>query len=114
MNEMPMKIMNVLPSLPDSYEPLAHQTGITSFLLDLREGKCDKKLRQGLMKNHLERFVGAIYRPETERESHSCHTMLPKQFDGYIWFDETKALKALEVHQPKTPLEFDETYPFGM
>jgi erythromycin esterase-like protein len=109
-----MKIMNVLPSLPDSYEYLAHQTGIESFFLDLREGKCDEKLRQELMKKRLERFIGAIYRPETERESHYCHAILPKQFDGYIWFDETNSVKALEIHQPNTPLELDETYPYGM
>jgi erythromycin esterase-like protein len=109
-----MQIMKVLPSLPDSYESLAHKTGIKSFFLDLREGKCDENLRQELMKKRLERFIGVIYRPDTERQSHYCHTVLPSQFDGYIWFDETKAVRALEVHQPKTPLENDETYPFAM
>jgi erythromycin esterase-like protein len=109
-----MKIMNVLPSLPNSYEFLAHQTGIKSFFLDLREGKCDDILRQDLMKKRLERFIGVIYRPDTERESHYCHTILPKQFDGYIWFDETTAVKALDKLQPKTALELDETYPFGL
>jgi erythromycin esterase-like protein len=109
-----MQIMKVLPSLPHSYEFLAHQTGIKSFFLDLRDGKCDENLRKQLMKKRLERFIGVIYRPDTERQSHYCHTILPNQFDGYIWFDETKAIRALEVHQPKTPLEIDETYPFGM
>lgn len=109
-----MRIMNVLPSIPGSYEFLAHQTGIKSFFLDLREGKCDERLRQELMRKRLERFIGVIYRPDTERQSHYCHTILPSQFDGYIWFDETKAVRALEVIQPKTPLENDETYPFAM
>ncbi|KAE8441327.1 hypothetical protein EG329_005522 [Mollisiaceae sp. DMI_Dod_QoI] len=109
-----MQVMNVNHSLPDSVENLAHETGIPSFLLDLRKGHCDEDLRIELMKKRLERFIGVIYRPDTERQSHYSHVVLPEQFDGYIWFDETKAVKALEVHQPKTPLEFDETYPFGM
>jgi erythromycin esterase-like protein len=109
-----MQIMNVVPSLADSYENLAHQTGIKSFFVDLRKGHCKEELREELMKKRLERFIGVIYRPDTERQSHYSHAILPEQFDGYIWFDETTAVKALEVHQPKTPLEFDETYPFGM
>jgi len=109
-----MQVMNVVPSLPDSYEFLAHQTGIKSFFLDLREGKCNEELREALMKKRLERFIGVIYRPDTERQSHYSHAILPEQFDGYVWFDETKAVRALEVHQPKTSLDFDQTYPFGV
>ena len=109
-----MQIMKVVPSLPNSYENLAHQTSINTFFIDLRKGNCKEELRQELMKKRLERFIGVIYRPDTERQSHYSHAILPDQFDGYIWFDETKAVKALEVHQPKTPLDFDETYPFGM
>jgi erythromycin esterase-like protein len=109
-----MQVMNVVPSLPDSYEFLMHQTGIKSFWLDLRAGVCDEDLRKELMKKKLERFIGVIYRPDTERQSHYSHAILPEQFDGFLWFDETKAVKALEVHQPKTPLEFDETYPWGL
>jgi erythromycin esterase-like protein len=66
------------------------------------------------MKKRLERLIGVVYWLDTERRSHYSHAILPEQFDGYIWFGETRAVKALEVHQPKTPLEFDETYPFGM
>ncbi|KAH8667585.1 putative erythromycin esterase [Tricladium varicosporioides] len=109
-----MRIMEVNPSLPDSYEMLAHQTGIPRFFLDLRKEHCNPDLRAELMKKRLERFIGVIYRPSTERQSHYSQAILPQQFDGYIWFDETKAVKALEVHQPKTPLELDETYPFGL
>lgn len=69
--------MKVLPSLPDSYEFLVRQTGIKSFFLDLREGKYDEKLRQELMKKCLGRFIGVIYRPDTERQSHYCHAILP-------------------------------------
>jgi erythromycin esterase-like protein len=109
-----MQVIKVRPSLPDSYENLAHQTGIKSFFVDLRKGKCTEELRRELMKKRLERFIGVIYRPDTERQSHYSHAILPDQFDVYIQFDETKAVMALEVHQPKAPLEFEETYPFAM
>jgi erythromycin esterase-like protein len=60
----------------------------------------------------LERFIGVIYRPETERWSHYSDAVLPRQFDAYCWFDETRALEALADHEPHhgTP----ETYPFGV
>jgi erythromycin esterase-like protein len=109
-----MEIMNLVPSLVDSYENLAHQTGIKSFFVNLRKGHGNEVLRLELMKKRLERFIGVIYRPDTERQSHYSHSILPEQFDVYIWFDETRAVKAIGVHQPETPLEFDEAYPFGI
>lgn len=109
-----MQIMNINPSLPNSVENLCHETGIKSFWLDMREGQCDENLKEVLAQKCLERFIGVIYRPDTERQSHYSHVVLAKQFDGYLWFDETAAVRALEMHQPKSPLEFDETYPFGM
>ncbi len=109
-----MQIMDINPGLKDSYELLAHQTGVESFFIDLREGQCNEELREQLSKKRLERLIGVIYRPETERQSHYSTALLPKQFDGYIWFDKTRAVKPLEVHQPKTALPFDETYPFGL
>jgi erythromycin esterase-like protein len=108
-----MHIMNVVPSLPKSYELLMHETGIKSFWLDLRTGVCNENLREELMKKRLERFIGVIYRPDTERQSHYSHAILPEQFDGFLWFDATRAVRALEAHQPKTPQELHETYPFG-
>ena len=109
-----LQIMNVSPALPNSYEELMHNTGIPSFMLDLRESRCDKRLREELMKRRLERFIGVIYRPETERASHYSSAILPKQFDALIWLDKTAAVKSFETHQPQTPVEFDETWPFGL
>jgi erythromycin esterase-like protein len=109
-----MEVMKINPALENSYEWLAHQTGLPRFYIDLRTGKCDEELREELLQKRLERFIGVIYRPQTERQSHYSAAQLPRQLDGYIWFDETKAVKPLEVHQPKTPLPFDETYPFGL
>ena len=109
-----MQIMKINPGLPNSYEELMHATGVKNFVLDLRPGHCDAKLREELMKRRLERFIGVIYRPDTERQSHYSSAILPEQFDALIWFDESQAVKALEVHQPRTALGLDETWPFGL
>ena len=82
-----MKIKRVRPSLPDSYERISHDSGIERFLLDLRAGEGEYSVRQHLMQPRLERFIGVIYRPETERRSHYSHAILPKQFDAWVWFD---------------------------
>ncbi len=109
-----MAVMKVRPGLPDSYEQLLHSTGIKNFVLDLRDGHCNEELRKELMKKRLERFIGVIYAPQTERRSHYSHALLPEQFDGLVWFDQTRHVGALEVHQPHTALEYDETWPFGV
>lgn len=110
-----MEVMAVNPSRADSWEYLAHNTGIPSFVLDLRPKEADPVLRSAIAAetNRLERFIGVIYRPDTERISHYSQAYLHNQFDGYIWFDITQAVRPLERIQPKTPLSSDETYPFG-
>jgi erythromycin esterase-like protein len=59
-----MEVKSVNPSRPDSYEWLAHGSGIDRFLLDIREGQ-HQELRNELRQARLERFIGVIYRPET-------------------------------------------------
>ena len=112
----PMQIKRVRPSLPDSYERMSHDSGIERFLLDLRPGEGGDGVRQDLMEPRLERFIGVIYRPETERWSHYSHAILPRQFDAWVWFDETRAVTPLTGEQrpgEAAPHE-DETYPFGL
>ena len=106
----PMEIKRVLPSLLDSYERLCHDAGGEAFLLDLRDG-VHPEMRQALLAPRLERFIGVIYRPETERWSHYAEASLPQQFDAYAWFDETRAVTALPT---KVREGADETYPFGL
>jgi erythromycin esterase-like protein len=106
----PMEIKQVRPSLPDSYEQVSHDAGVPHFLLDLREGR-NEPTREALRPSRLERFIGVIYRPETERWSHYSECSLPGQFDAWLWFDETKAVTPLPVTQ--RPGE-DDTYPFGL
>jgi len=107
----PMRIKPVRPSLPESYEAMAHASGVPCFLLDLRPDRSDAELGQALLEPRLERFIGVIYRPETERWSHYSECILPLQFDGYVWFDETKAVTPLPGEQRDGE---DETYPFGL
>jgi erythromycin esterase-like protein len=106
----PMQVMKVRPSMPDSYERLSHDSGVERFLLDLREGK-NEDVRTALLDSRLERFIGVIYRPDTERWSHYSEAVLPGQFDAWVWFDETCAVTPLPGEAK--PGE-DETYPFGL
>ena len=105
-----MEIKQVRPALPDSYERLSHETAIPSFLLDLR-GDGRAAVRDALRPRRLERAIGVIYRPETERWSHYFDAVLPEQFDAWVWFDETRAVTPLTTaHGHGMP----ETYPFGL
>jgi protein-L-isoaspartate(D-aspartate) O-methyltransferase len=106
----PMEVMQVRPSLPGSYERLCHDSRVSPFLLDLRED-AHPELREPLMEERLERFIGVIYRPETERWSHYAQAILPLQFDAWVWFDETHAVTPLG---PEPQAGEDETYPFGL
>src|SRR5207237_7470714 len=67
--EEPGQIKTVRPSRPDSFEALFHETGAPRFLADLRPGQSEA-LREDLGEPRLERYIGVIYRPETERMSH--------------------------------------------
>jgi len=83
----------VRPSLAHSYERLLHDTGLPAFALDLRR---TTEATEGLRVERLERAIGVIYRPETERMSHYFHAELPRQFDFVIHLDVTRALPPLE------------------
>jgi protein-L-isoaspartate(D-aspartate) O-methyltransferase len=106
----PMKVKTVRPAHAQSYERLCRDAGISRFLLDLRDGE-QEELRSVLMTARLERAIGVIYRPETELASHYFDAHLSNQFDGYVWFEETKAITPLSAgRQQGAP----ETYPFGL
>jgi erythromycin esterase-like protein len=105
-----MEIKNVRPAHPDSYERLCRDSGAPRFLADLREGHWPE-LRAELSHPRLERAIGVIYRPETELASHYFDARLPQQFDGYVWFEETRAVTPLPAEpRPGVP----DTYPFGL
>ncbi len=105
----PMEVKDVRPSHPRSYEFLCHESGVDAFLLPLRH--IDEGLRRDLKQPRLERAIGVIYRPETELASHYFQAVLPKQFDEYLWLDQTTAVTPLETHEL---IGVPETYPFGV
>ncbi|HEX6978197.1 MAG TPA: protein-L-isoaspartate(D-aspartate) O-methyltransferase [Alphaproteobacteria bacterium] len=106
----PMEVKQVRPSRPDSYEYLCRESVDAPFLLDLRpDGRRD--LLRTLFRNRLERAIGVIYRPETERMSHYFDAVLPRQFDAWVWFPETRAVTPLPVPQTEGTRD---TYPFGL
>jgi protein-L-isoaspartate(D-aspartate) O-methyltransferase len=106
-----MEIKNVRPSHRDSYERLCKDSGVGRFMMDLREGRNAPEINTALSEPRLERAIGVIYRPETELASHYFDARLPAQFDGYVWFEETRALTPLPA-QPREGVP--ETYPFGL
>jgi erythromycin esterase-like protein len=106
----PMEIKTVRPAHPESYESLCRDSGVERFLVDLRAGVWPE-LRDELNYPRLERAIGVIYRPETELASHYFEARLPRQFDGYVWFNETRAVTPLPA-EPRAGAP--ETYPFGL
>jgi protein-L-isoaspartate(D-aspartate) O-methyltransferase len=106
----PMQVKTVRPALAGSYERLCHEAGHPRFLMPLRE-IASPALRTGLMQPRLERAIGVIYRPETELQSHYFEAVLPRQFDEYIWFDETSAIRPLKTTELQ---DLPDTYPFGL
>lgn len=83
----------VRPSLAGSYGALFHETGVPNFLLPLRNGG---KLSDELAQARLERAIGVIYLPQTERQSHYFRARLAQQFDAVIHFDVTSAVEPLK------------------
>jgi erythromycin esterase-like protein len=100
----------VRSALQGSYEALFHQTGIPAFLLSLR----DSGVMRALNKPLLERAIGVIYRPETERLSHYFHSQMAGQFDAVIHLDRTKALIPFERTSAWEAGEVPDTYPFAV
>lgn len=108
--DAPMEIKTLLPALPKSYERLCHDTGLPGFLLPLGQA-ADSEVGSGLLKPRLERAVGVIYRPETELASHYFKAELARQFDEYIWVDQSRAVTVLDTRQLEG---MPDTYPFGL
>jgi len=107
----------VNPSRGDSIEAVLHATGLRRFLLPLRD---DARLARVFESPLLERAIGVIYRPDTERQSHYFHAQVARQFDALIHIDRTRAVEPLEADAPWTSGraahvgEAPETYPQGL
>lgn len=122
--DQPAERKRVQPGLNNSYEALFHQAAqeIGDFALDLRQ----IEVREALAQPRLQRAIGVIYRPDTERLSHYFQAHLPQQFDAILHYDETHALEPLEPsdvwqrgEHPNNQAhalagEVPETYPSGV
>ncbi len=115
--DLPAHRRRVRPGLAGSFEALFHEVDVPRFLLRLRDVDYGGDADEVLEAQRLERAIGVIYRPETERWSHYFDAHLASQFDAVLHFDETRALEPLErtprweqgeTHEPP------ETYPFGV
>jgi erythromycin esterase-like protein len=102
----PAETKRVGPGLAGSYEALFHETGLSRFLVM-------PPAVHELGAPRLQRAIGVIYRPETERQSHYFGATLADQFDAMIHIDETRAISPLETRS-EHPEEAPETYPTGM
>jgi protein-L-isoaspartate(D-aspartate) O-methyltransferase len=110
-----MKVMQVRPSHKDSYERLFHHVKADNFLLPLRNtimrNPVQATTRKNLLVERLQRAIGTTYDPEDELKKHYSYASLPRQFDEYIWFDETRAVKPLNR---ETLRGVPDTFPFGL
>ena len=109
--EEPAERKRVREALPESYEYLFHDTGIERFFLNLRD---DQHLKEALAEPRLERAIGVIYLPQTERMSHYFESHLSQQFDAVLHFDETRAVEPLERSALWKTGEVPETFPFSV
>jgi len=109
--DAPVERKRVNPALPDSYETLFHQAGVPAFWLPLRERS---GASAALRDPRLERAIGVIYRPETERASHYFRARLADQFDAVIHIDRTRAVEPLERTVAWQRGEPPETYPTAL
>jgi erythromycin esterase-like protein len=107
----PAERKRVRPALSGSVENLFHATGLERFLLLMKDHSfAEAALREPL----LERAIGVIYRPETERQSHYFRARVSKQFDAVIHIDETRAVEPLERTAGWEEGEAPETFPTGI
>jgi erythromycin esterase-like protein len=107
----PAQRMQVRDALDGSVEALFHEVGIHDFMLDLvTPTTVSAALRAPL----LERAIGVIYRPETERQSHYFHARIAQQFDAVLHYDRTRAVEPLERSPLWSREEAPETYPSAL
>lgn len=104
----PPRVKNVIPSRSDSWERIILDAGRSRSLIDWRG---DDELAAALASRRLERAIGVIYRPGTERASHYFDAHLSRQFDALVWFEETSPVTPLTGAPPEGEPDL---YPFGL
>ncbi|MGE5623238.1 MAG: erythromycin esterase family protein [Bacillota bacterium] len=109
--DSPAELKTVRESAADSFERLFHNTHVPGFFLPIRGAQRAQEL---LSEGRMERAIGVIYLPETERLSHYFHAWLARQFDAVIHFDETHGLQPLDLSPYWSHEEVPDTYPYGV
>ncbi|WP_374570676.1 erythromycin esterase family protein [Phenylobacterium sp.] len=104
----PVRIKDILPSRRGSWEHAFLQAGHPRALVDWRR---DRELAAALSRPRLERAIGVIYRPQTELQSHYFNARLSRQFDAFLWFEETAPVTPLAGAPPEGAPDI---YPFGV
>src|SRR5205085_4185994 len=105
--DAPAERKKVRPAMEGSYELLFHDFGEGNFYLPLRGNRSAERLDDPM----LERAIGVIYMPQSERVSHYFHASLPRQFDAILHYDTTRAVEPLERWELDHTREMPETYP---
>jgi erythromycin esterase-like protein len=106
----PREIKTVRPALPESFEALFHDADLPAFALDLRH----PPLARALASPRLQRAIGVIYLPRSERASHYVEAVLPRQFDAVVHVDVTRALVPLAATAPAADDDVPETFPTAL
>lgn len=109
--DAPAERKRVVPALEASHEALFHRAGIGDFYLDLAPGT---EAAEVFSAERLERAIGVIYQPRTERVSHYFHARMAGQFDAVLHFDETRAVEPLDDTSVREAGDVPETYPSSL
>lgn len=108
--DKPARNKHIVPSLPGSWENYFHEVGVPAFLLNLRAPEIHHELNQ----IRLERAIGVLYLPNSERQSHYFRANISRQFDSVVHIDQTHALEPLERNPEWVAGEVSELYPTGL
>jgi erythromycin esterase-like protein len=100
------RVKKVRPAMSGSYEEFLHKARSGDYYLILRKNLLHERM--------LERAIGVIYRPETERWSHYFESRIADQFDAVIHVDRTRALTTLPESAESPVEEVPETFPSGV
>lgn len=106
----PAERKQIREPLAGSYEALFQAVEKERFLLDLRG---TSGLASQLAEARLQRAIGVIYRPQTERHSHYYYSRLAEQFDFMLHYDQTRALQPLATPAVHSA-DLAETWPSGL
>ncbi|MFN7141188.1 MAG: erythromycin esterase family protein [Limisphaerales bacterium] len=109
--DAPAERKRVRDALPESYEGIFNKVGFERFFLNLRD---NPEIHERLSEAKLERAIGVIYLPQTERMSHYFEARLSEQFDAVLHFDQTRAVEPMERSAQWRKGDIPETFPFSV